>query len=305
MNTRIALVTGANKGIGLAIVRNLALKYPSSALSANGTAPLLIYLTARDATRGEAALHDLQQDAQLKQAHALKMHGGLSEVRYRTLDISKEDSIRSAGEWLKKEHPAGVDVIVNNAGIALQGFGTRDPIGARTNPIDSHVVKETLKCNYFGTLQATQTFLPQIRPGGRLVNVASMSGHLGSKYSSDIASRFRAANSVEDITALMHEFIESVQNNSHDRNGWPSAAYAVSKAGVIGMTRAMAKSLGGSKTLVNSCCPGFVDTSMTAKMRSSGKLTVDEGAAVPVQLALDDLGGQSGEFWREGRVVEW
>lgn len=66
--SRIAAVTGANKGIGLAIVRNLALQYPSSAFN-NG--PLLIYLCARDKGRGEEAVKTLEGDAQLKKAKAL------------------------------------------------------------------------------------------------------------------------------------------------------------------------------------------------------------------------------------------
>lgn len=121
--TRIAAVTGANKGIGLAIVRNLALQYPSSAFN-NG--PLLIYLTARDKSRGEEAVKSLQDDTQLKKAKALVSDGGLSEVRYHGLDISKPKSITDFASFLKEEHPDGVDMVVNNAGIAMDGFGMAD-----------------------------------------------------------------------------------------------------------------------------------------------------------------------------------
>ncbi|KAK4691921.1 hypothetical protein P7C71_g5185, partial [Lecanoromycetidae sp. Uapishka_2] len=119
--TRIAAVTGANKGIGLAIVRNLALQYPSSAFN-NG--PLLIYLTARDKSRGEEAVKILQNDDQLKKAKALSQDGGLATIKYHGLDISKEQSILDFASFLKKEHPDGIDIVVNNAGIAMEGFGT-------------------------------------------------------------------------------------------------------------------------------------------------------------------------------------
>jgi carbonyl reductase 1 len=63
--SRVAIVTGANKGIGLAIVRQLALRYPSSPLN-NG--PILIYLTARDKSRGETAVKDIHNDPHFGQS---------------------------------------------------------------------------------------------------------------------------------------------------------------------------------------------------------------------------------------------
>lgn len=102
-------------------MRNLALQYPTSALGGDG--PLLVYLTARDRGRGEAALHQLHTDPQLKSAKALTQDGGLTDVKYRQLDISDEESIDSFCNFLQQEHSGGVDVLVNNAGVALDGFG--------------------------------------------------------------------------------------------------------------------------------------------------------------------------------------
>ena len=123
---RVAAVTGANKGIGFAIVRNLALQYPKSA-SNNG--PFLIYLTARDQTRGEAALKDICRDSQLKKAKALAEDGGLTTVKYHNLDISEKKSIDDFATFLKMEHPLGIDFVINNAGIAMTGFGALLPTG--------------------------------------------------------------------------------------------------------------------------------------------------------------------------------
>ena len=243
--TRVAAVTGANKGIGQAIVRNLALQYPKSSFN-NG--PLLIYLTARDQSRGEEAVKSLQSDSQLKRAKALSEDGGLTTIRYHQMDISDNNSIDDFAAFLKKEHPDGIDFAVNNAGIAMDGFGELAPRGAtRTQwktsalisgiDLDANVVKQTLHTNYYGTLEATRQFLPVIRDGGRLVNVSSMAGLLN-KYSNNLRKSFLDAKTVPEITALMENFKEAVNNGNEKQQGWPSAAYAVSKAGTLMITYA-------------------------------------------------------------------
>ncbi|CAF9912748.1 MAG: hypothetical protein ALECFALPRED_008294 [Alectoria fallacina] len=285
--SRIAAVTGANKGIGLAIVRNLALQYPSSAFN-NG--PLLIYLCARDIGKGKEAVTTLEGDAQLKKAKALAQAGGLTTVKFHKVDINSGSMSDFAG-FLEKEHPEGIDMVINNAGIAMEGFN-----------ID--VVKQTLGCNYYGTLDISRALLPLIRPGGRLVNLASMVGHLNSKYSAEIRTAFAESKTVEDVTALMKAFTKAVEEGKENERGWPSMGYAVSKSGIVGMTRALAleEKEKGSGVLVNSCCPGFVKTDMT---RQRGQKTVDEGAQTPVLLACGDIGGTTGEFWQHEEVIEW
>jgi carbonyl reductase 1 len=102
-------------------VRQLALQYPKSPLH-NG--PFLIYLTARDQSRGEAAVKKLQQDAQLQQAKALKANGGLVEIIFHAFDVTDNKSVEFFTRHLKATHGDGIDFVVNNAGIALNGFGT-------------------------------------------------------------------------------------------------------------------------------------------------------------------------------------
>lgn len=289
VQSRIAAVTGANKGIGLAIVRNLALQYPSSPLKSG---PFVIYLTARSAERGEEAVKTLNADTQLKKAKVLAQDGGDTTIKFKTLDISDESSIHAFRDFIKKMHPEGIDVLVNNAGIAMNGF-------------DDNVVKGTIHTNYYGTLSMTQNLLPLIRPGGRLVNVASMSGHL-SKYSAALQKSFISASqsSVSACTALMEKFSSDVKSGRHVAEGWPSAAYAVSKAGVIAMTKAIAaeEQKSGRGVLVNSACPGYVNTDMT---KGNGTKTPDEGAKTPVLLALGEFGGITGGFWQSEKISEW
>ena len=60
-----------------------------------------------------------------------------------------------------------------------------------------------------------------------------MSGQLNSKYSASIRERFLASKTVADVTALMEEFTNAVEAGKHEAQGWPSAAYAVSKSGMV------------------------------------------------------------------------
>ena len=102
----------------------------------------------------------------------------------------------------------------------------------------------------------------------------------------------------------MEAFTTAVAEGKEKEKGWPSAAYAVSKTGIIGMTRAIAleQRREGTGVLVNSCCPGYVNTDMT---RGRGSKTVDEGAQTPVMLAVGDIGGEVGEFWQNEKIIEW
>lgn len=176
-----------------------------------------------------------------------------------------------------------------------------------TGDIDINIVKTVLKTNYYGTLAMMTEFLPLIRPGGRLVNVASSDGQL-IPYSESLKQAFIDASktSIEACTALMEKFTADVLTDREKPEGWPSAAYAyaVSKAGEIASTKviAMEAEKNGGKVLISACCPGFVNTDMT---KGTGPLTVDEGAKTPVLLALGDFGGTTGGFWKEGAIIEW
>uniref|UniRef100_A0A673SZG0 Carbonyl reductase 1 n=1 Tax=Suricata suricatta TaxID=37032 RepID=A0A673SZG0_SURSU len=131
-NVRVALVTGANKGIGFAIVRDLCRKFSGD-----------VVLTARDEARGRAAVQQLQAE-------------GLSP-RFHLLDIDDLQSIRALRDFLLKEY-GGLDVLVNNAGIAFRGQN-HIPL-----PIKAEV---TMKTNFFGTRDVCTELLPLVKPQGR------------------------------------------------------------------------------------------------------------------------------------------
>jgi len=143
---KVALVTGANKGIGFEVVRQL------------GKAGMTVLLGARDAGRGAEAAAKLQAE-------------GL-DVRELPLDLGDEATIRTAAETIEREH-GHLDVLVNNAGISVAGDGP--PSGA-----DLEVVRSTFETNFFATLAVTQAMLPLVRKSsaGRIVNVSSGLGSI-------------------------------------------------------------------------------------------------------------------------------
>jgi carbonyl reductase 1 len=96
MSSRVAVVTGSNKGIGFAIVRGLCKQFAGD-----------VYLTARDEGRGRAAVASLEAE-------------GLSP-KFHQLDITSQESIDSLKKFVLEKY-GGIDVLVNNAGINCIGL---------------------------------------------------------------------------------------------------------------------------------------------------------------------------------------
>lgn len=130
-----------------------------------------------------------------------------------------------------------------------------------------------------------------------------MAGSLN-KYSDDVRRRFLSAKTEDDVTGILQDFASAVEAGKEKDAGFPSAAYAVSKAGLIGSTNvlAMKEKEKGSSILINSCCPGYVNTDMS---KGNGTKTPDNGAQTPVLLALQDVGGKTGTFWQNEKEIKW
>lgn len=131
-----------------------------------------------------------------------------------------------------------------------------------------------------------------------------MAGHLTQKYSPENRSRFLSAQQPSDITALMQDFTSAVEKNEYEGQ-WPGAAYAVSKCGLIGLTRCLAteQQARDGSVLINACCPGYVKTDMT---KGGGMKTPDQGAMTPVLLALGKLDmDKTGGFWQHEKEIQW
>jgi NAD(P)-dependent dehydrogenase (short-subunit alcohol dehydrogenase family) len=156
MATKIALITGANKGIGFETARQL------------GFLGMTVLVSARDEGRG-------------RQAERALRDGG-ADARFVQLDVTDAKSIQRAAEWIGAEH-GRLDILVNNAGTASVTRQRATP--SQTSLDDMRAVYEL---NVFGVVAVTNAMLPLLRraSAARIVNVSSEVGSITSQ--SDPAS---------------------------------------------------------------------------------------------------------------------
>ncbi|MFD1911285.1 SDR family NAD(P)-dependent oxidoreductase [Halodurantibacterium flavum] len=180
---RIALVTGANKGIGLAIARQLA------------QAGVHVLIGARDEARGTAA------------AAGLAAQGlGAEWIR---LDLDDHATLATAAALIEARH-GRLDILVNNAGIF-------DPGDGAPGAASIAAVRRVIEVNFIGALAVTQAMLPLLRKAsaGRIVNLASSLGSLalnGDPGSTYYAQRFIGYNAskaaLNMLTVQLHEVLK-------------------------------------------------------------------------------------------------
>jgi NAD(P)-dependent dehydrogenase (short-subunit alcohol dehydrogenase family) len=229
----VALVTGANRGIGREVARQLA---------ARGYEVLL---SARDAGQAAAAARELAEST-----------GAV--VRPLTLDVADPQSIAAAAESVRAD-PGRLDVLVNNAGIGSD-------FGVSGLAPDFDAIQRALETNFYGAYRLTIALLGLLRESAhpRIVNVSSGMGGVA------------------------------------EMGGW-SPGYRVSKAALNATTRILSTELKDDGFLVNSACPGFVNTDMGGPMGATK--TVSDGAAGVVWLATLPDDGPTGGFFRDGTPV--
>ncbi|KAK4744623.1 hypothetical protein SAY87_010935 [Trapa incisa] len=293
---RCAVVTGANKGIGFEICRQLALS------------GVEVVLTARDEKKGLEALDKLLQ-------------GGpsclSSSVVFHRLDVTEPASVASLEEFIKNKF-GKLDILVNNAGVggaiidaealAKSDYGKE---GAQVNwqeimtqPYTAAV--ECIETNYYGPKRMVEAFIEllQYSDSPRIVNVSSSMGKLKTVCHEWATAVLGDAENLteEKIDEVLHVFLRDFKEGSWASKGWPAflPAYTNSKAALNAYTRVLAKKY--PKLCINCVCPGFVKTDINF---NRGILPVEEGGESPVRLALLPDGGPSGRFFIRNEESEF
>jgi NAD(P)-dependent dehydrogenase (short-subunit alcohol dehydrogenase family) len=238
---KIALVTGANKGIGRAIAAQLA------------KTGMTVLLGARNAAAGEEAATQLRKEN--------------LDVQFIQLDLVQPATIEAAAASIASRFER-LDVLVNNAAIV-------DPADGPPGTANLNSVKRIFDTNFHGTLAVTQAMLPLLRKAeqARIVNLSSGLG--------------------------------SLQFNSDPKWGFADfklIGYCASKAALNMLTVQLAYELRDTGIKVNAVSPGYVDTDMN---QHRGTLTVEQGAAEPVRLALLPADGPTGGFFGDGGRYPW
>ncbi|KAE8719696.1 MtN19-like protein, putative isoform 1 [Hibiscus syriacus] len=275
----IAVVTGANRGIGFEIARQLA---------GHG---LTVILTSRDTGVGIEAAKVLQE-------------GGFN-VDVHQLDILHDESVSEFTKWIKEKY-GGVDILINNAGVNYN-------LGSGNSMEFSKTMIET---NYYGTKNMVKAMIPLMRPsaaGARIVNVSSRLGKLNGRRSriEDEALRAKLSNletlSEELIDNMVSTFLQQVEDNTWQSGGWPQkfTDYAVSKLAVnlysVLLANQLAERPEGRKIYINCYCPGWVRTAMTGW---SGNVSAEHAADTGVWLALLPNKEVTGKLFAERRELK-
>jgi|HEX4313223.1 3-oxoacyl-[acyl-carrier protein] reductase len=191
---RVALVTGASRGIG----RSIAL-----ALAKRGAKVIVNYASREDAARAVA--------------DEITTAGGAAAVS--GFDVASGAAVTDAIKAIAKDH-GSLDIVVNNAGVAVNG------LLLRFNDDQWAKVLQTNLAGAFHTTRAAASFVMRAKDAGRIINITSVVGEQG--------------------------------------NGG-QAAYAASKAGLIGLTMSTARELSSRGVTCNAVSPGFIETDMTAE----------------------------------------
>ena len=271
VKSRTALVTGANQGLGRALVAGLAARLRPADR---------VLLTGRDPERVRAA------------AAALPTTG--ARVEGRVLDVRDPDAITALAAELGE-----VDIVFSNATSRMS------PDAEPAAEVDA--VAET---NNLATSRVLREFAPRMRPGGRLIIVASALGTLD-KLDERVRARFAAAaTSLDAVDALVAEWRAAVKAGRAEFGRWHNSP---SMVGQVAAVRAIARERRDEDlargVLVAALCPGLIDTAASRPWFAdmSSAQTPDEAAAWPVELAVGEAFDPAfyGELVQFGRVLPW
>jgi NAD(P)-dependent dehydrogenase (short-subunit alcohol dehydrogenase family) len=257
MADRVAVIAGATRGIGFALVRALAQAWARADT---------IYLTARRAADGAAAVERLGIEG---------LH-----VRWLPFDLTDPAGAAALATAVRERH-GGLDVAVLNG-----AYAPRADLPAAAE------ARVMIEANNHGSLRFLRAMAPLLRDHARLVIVASAFGTLESLPAS-LRPRFdTTAQGPDEIDAAMDAYVAAAEAGTAEREGWPAWVNIPSKVGQVAVTRAFARQYAldparPDGVLINAACPGLTLTDATRDLMD----TVFRGrtAQTPEEAARDLL----------------
>ena len=232
------LITGANKGLGFEVARRLIAAGHS------------VYIGSRDVERGRRAAEQL----------------GARDVQ---LDLTDDASVLSAASAIDAD--GGLDVLVNNAGVAPEMSGPNDVVGAED--VTGELMQATFETNILGTVRVLHAFLPLLRRSTAPV-VVNVSGESGS-----LTRATTPGTPVYD---------------------YPGVAFPASKAALNMITIQYAKAFPNMR--INAVDPGLTSTDLTG---NTGAQTVEQGAEIIVRIAQIGPDGPTGGYFNVEGAIPW
>jgi NAD(P)-dependent dehydrogenase (short-subunit alcohol dehydrogenase family) len=272
---KVALVTGATQGLGLALVDGLA-----SRMSTEDT----VYLTGRDAGRVTQAVE--------------AMPAGGAEVRGEVLDVAEPGAPGRLAARLAERH-GGVDVVLGNA---VMRVGPDDDPRA--------IVGDYAEVNNFGTTRLLRAFAPLLRDDGRFLVVASSLGTLN-HLAPALHGRFDGLSSLDEVDKRVAAWRDAVEDGSARAGDWPGFVNIPSKIGQVAAVRALATQRRDDDLargiLLAAVCPGMMNTPTSALWWDvSDAPSPAQAADALLDLVFRPLDpAQYGELVRHGAVLPW
>ena len=272
---KVALVTGATQGLGLALAGGLARR-----LGPQDT----VYLTGRNAARVAEAVASLPVEG--------------APIRGELFDVTQPEAAARLAAQLGERH-GGVDIVFSNA---VMRVGPDDDPRA--------IVREYAEVNNFGTTRVLRAFAPLLRDGGRLIVVASSMGTLP-HLAPVLHGHFADLSTLDEVDKQVAAWRDAVEDGSARGGAWPGFVNIPSKIGQVSAVRALAKERreqdACSGTLLAAVCPGMINTPTSGIWWDvSAAPTPAEAAAGLLDLAFEPVRpGHYGELVRHGQVLPW
>jgi len=266
---RVVVVTGASRGVGYGIGKELASRMPGATT----------YLTTRQ-PQLETLDNIMRRDIGVAADNA----------RFRFMDLKDKRSIGKFVDIVKRRHNR-VDILVNNAAVYHKPPASFIKGDA---PIHFREVEEIVKTNYLGLKTITEAFIPFMAQGSRIINISSHFAQFKAFNENDDNSKKLVEKFTDpDLTLaqlddLMKSYVQSIKTGSWSAAGWPDCAYTVTKIAVNVYTRLMQQQFdaGNSKQVtINSLCPG----TMHSKMRLSKEETISVADSADIASYLATL----------------